>query len=156
MQKLQEEKYSDVALEHMLVDNANFQIINWPRQFDVIVTENEFGDILSDGAVNIPGSLGVVPSASVSEEGKGLFEPIHGSAPHIAGENRANPTAMILSAAWALEQSLDMPDEAFAIQKAVDETYEQGIFTADLWHPHRAVTTKGFTDAVLRNLRGCR
>lgn len=125
-------EYPDVKLEHMLVDNAAMQLIKNPRQFDVIVTENMFGDILSDEASVLTGSLGMLPSASVSVEGPYLYEPIHGSAPDIAGQNAANPIAMILSAAMMLRMSFGMAEEADAVEKAVEQVLDSGRRTRDI------------------------
>jgi 3-isopropylmalate dehydrogenase len=124
--------YPDVELSHMLVDNAAMQLIRNPRQFDVIVTENMFGDILSDEASMLTGSLGMLPSASLGVEGPGLYEPIHGSAPDIAGKDIANPLATILSVALLLRHSLGLIDEADAIEKAVEQALEQGYRTHDI------------------------
>jgi 3-isopropylmalate dehydrogenase len=121
-----------VQLEHMLVDNAAMQLIKNPRQFDVIVTENMFGDILSDEASVLTGSLGMLPSASVSVEGPYLYEPIHGSAPDIAGQNAANPIAMILSAAMMLRMSFGMEEEAEAVENAVKQVLDSGSRTRDI------------------------
>lgn len=124
--------YPDVELEHMLVDNAAMQMIRKPKQFDVVVTENMFGDILSDEASVLTGSLGMLPSASLSEKGPYLYEPIHGSAPDIEGENMANPLAMILSAAMMLRLSFGMNEEAEAIEKAVNQVLDVGYRTKDI------------------------
>lgn len=125
-------EYPDVEFSHMLVDNAAMQLVRDPAQFDVIVTENLFGDILSDEASMITGSLGMIPSASLGMGSLGLYEPIHGSAPDIAGQNKANPIASILSAAMMLRYSFDMSREADAVEKAVDLTLEDGFRTADI------------------------
>lgn len=125
-------KYPDVELEHMLVDNAAMQLIRNPKQFDVVVTENMFGDILSDEASMLTGSLGMLPSASIGASGPGLFEPIHGSAPDIAGKNLANPLATILSAAMMLRYSFNLTEEANAIEDAVTAVLEQGYRTGDI------------------------
>ncbi|WP_078545269.1 3-isopropylmalate dehydrogenase [Litchfieldia alkalitelluris] len=125
-------KYPEVELEHMLVDNAAMQLIRNPRQFDVIVTENMFGDILSDEASMLTGSMGMLQSASLSSEGPSLYEPIHGSAPDIAGKNIANPIAMILSAAMMLRLSFGLEAEAKAIENAVDQVISAGHRTADI------------------------
>ncbi|MFS0861764.1 3-isopropylmalate dehydrogenase [Fredinandcohnia sp. 179-A 10B2 NHS] len=125
-------QYPDVTLEHMLVDNAAMQLIRNPRQFDVVVTENMFGDILSDEASMLTGSLGMLPSASLSSEGPSLYEPIHGSAPDIAGKNLANPVATVLSAAMLLRLSFGMEEEAKAIEKAVEQVLDAGYRTADV------------------------
>lgn len=124
--------FPGVQLEHMLVDNAAMQLIKNPRQFDVVVTENMFGDILSDEASVLTGSLGMLPSASVSIEGPYLYEPIHGSAPDIAGMNAANPIAMILSAAMMLRMSFDMAEEAEAVENAVKQVLDSGSRTLDI------------------------
>ncbi|HEX5743852.1 MAG TPA: 3-isopropylmalate dehydrogenase [Candidatus Saccharimonadales bacterium] len=152
---LQKAEYPDVALEHMLVDNANFQIGHDPRQFDVMVTENEFGDILSDGAANVMGALGMAPSASLNAEGAGIFEPVHGSAPDIAGKGTANPAAIILSAAMALRYTLGRPQEANRVEWAVKRTFRHGVLTADLAPTGRpAASTDEFTESVLRFMQG--
>ncbi|MBY0123995.1 3-isopropylmalate dehydrogenase [Bacillus sp. S/N-304-OC-R1] len=124
--------YPEVVLEHMLVDNAAMQLIRKPTQFDVVVTENLFGDILSDEASVLTGSLGMLPSASLSEEGPYLFEPIHGSAPDIEGKNLANPLATILSAAMMLRISFDLHREAEAIEHAVNQVLDSGYRTPDI------------------------
>lgn len=124
--------YPDVTLEHMLVDNGAMQLVRNPKQFDVVVTENMFGDILSDEASVLTGSLGMLPSASISEEGPYLYEPIHGSAPDIAGQNIANPLATILSAAMMIRVSFGLVEEADAIEKAVNDVLDAGYRTGDL------------------------
>lgn len=124
--------YPDTTLGDMLVDNTAMQLVHCPSQFDVIVTENLFGDILSDEASMITGSLGMIPSASLGEGTLGLYEPIHGSAPDIAGKDIANPIATILSAAMMLKYSFDMPREAEAIENAVAQVLEEGYRTADI------------------------
>jgi len=124
--------FSDVELSHMYVDNAAMQLIRWPKQFDTIVCGNIFGDILSDEASMLVGSLGMLPSASIGESGPGVFEPCHGSAPDIAGENKANPLAMILSAAMMLKYDLERPDEAQLLEDAVEAVLDQGLRTADI------------------------
>lgn len=142
--------YPEVALNHMYVDNAAFQIAQNPQQFDVMVTENEHGDILSDQAANILGSLGLAPSASVSENGKSYWEPVHGSAPDIARKGIANPVAMLWSVVMMLEaQGEDY--EASRVNWAVGGAFEQGILTPDLGGN---ATTDEFTQAVLNNMRG--
>ena len=128
-------QYPDVAFENMLVDNTAMQIVRNPAQFDVIVTENLFGDILSDEASMITGSIGMIASASLGEKGPGLFEPIHGSAPDIAGQDKANPMGTILSAAMLLRYSLGMEEEAAAIEAAVDAVLAEGLRTADTAQP---------------------
>jgi 3-isopropylmalate dehydrogenase len=124
--------YDDVALEHMLVDNAAMQLVAEPRRFDVVLTENMFGDILSDEAAMLTGSLGMLPSASVGGDGPGLFEPVHGSAPDIAGKGVANPLATLLSAAMMLRHGLGLPGEAARLEDAVDAVLERGLRTPDL------------------------
>lgn len=124
--------YPDVALTDMLVDNAAMQLIKNPRQFDVVVTSNMFGDILSDESSQITGSIGMLPSASLGSTKRGMYEPIHGSAPDIAGQNKANPVATILSAAMMLRYSFDLTAEADAIEQAVDDYLNAGFRTADL------------------------
>ena len=125
-------EYPDVELLHMYVDNAAMQIVRDPSQFDVIVTENLFGDILSDEASQITGSIGMIPSSSMGEGTRGLYEPIHGSAPDIAGQDKANPIGIILAAAMMLRYSFDMAAEADAIERAVDETLKAGIRCGDI------------------------
>jgi 3-isopropylmalate dehydrogenase len=125
--------YPDVTLDHLLVDNAAMQLVSRPADFDVIVAENLFGDILSDEAAMLTGSLGMLPSASLGADGApGLFEPVHGSAPDIAGNGSANPLATILSAAMMLRHGLGMPEEAARIEEAVDKALEDGLRTPDL------------------------
>jgi len=125
-------EFPDVTLSHMYVDNAAMQLIRWPKQFDTIVCGNIFGDILSDEASMLVGSLGMLPSASIGESGPGVFEPCHGSAPDIAGENKANPLAMILSAAMMLQYDLDRPEEAALLERAVEAALDAGFRTPDL------------------------
>ena len=124
--------YTEVTVTDMLVDNAAMQLVKNPKQFDVVVTSNMFGDILSDEASQITGSIGMLPSASLGETKRGMYEPIHGSAPDIAGQNKANPIATILSAGMMLRYSFDLQAEADAIEKAVDIVLEKGYRTADL------------------------
>ena len=143
-------EYPHIRLEHMLVDNAAMQLVAAPRHFDVIVTENMFGDILSDEAAMLTGSIGMLPSASLGAVGApGLFEPVHGSAPDIAGTGTANPLAMILSAAMLLRHGLSRPAEAAAVESAVDRALESGLRTADLGG---SATTAEATRAVLDGL----
>jgi len=141
--------YPDIQLSHMLVDNAAMQLVRDPGQFDVIVTGNLFGDILSDQASMCAGSIGMLPSASLDQNQKGLYEPIHGSAPDIAGQGKANPLATILSAAMMLRYSLDMADEADRIEAAVARALAGGARTADLGG---TTTTSAMADAVLSSL----
>ena len=126
-------EYPDVELRHMYVDNAAMQMVRDPSQFDVVVTENLFGDILSDEASQITGSIGMIPSSSMGEGTRGLYEPIHGSAPDIAGQDKANPIGTILAAAMMLRFSFDMAAEADAIERAVDETLSAGYRCGDIY-----------------------
>jgi 3-isopropylmalate dehydrogenase len=145
--------YPDIALSHMYVDNAAMQLVRAPRQFDVIVTGNMFGDILSDEASMLTGSIGMLPSASLNERGFGMYEPIHGSAPDIAGQDKANPLATILSAAMLLRYSLDQEAAAQRIEKAVARVLANGLRTADIAAPGEAtVGTVAMGDAVLEAL----
>ena len=129
------QEYPDVSYEDVLVDNAAMQLVKDPSQFDVVVTENMFGDILSDEASMITGSIGLLPSASIGDQAPGLYEPIHGSAPDIAGQDKANPIATILSVAMMFRYSFQLPQEANAIEKAVDQVLEEGWRTADIAAP---------------------
>jgi 3-isopropylmalate dehydrogenase len=141
--------YPDVQLSHMYVDNAAMQLVRDPRQFDVIVTTNVFGDILSDQAAMLTGSIGMLPSASLDAGGRGLYEPIHGSAPDIAGQGLANPLATILSVALLLRYSLDRPDLAERVEAAVGQVLDRGLRTADIASAGtRRVGTVGMGDAV--------
>ena len=146
--------YADVELDHLLVDNAAMQLVSRPAEFDVIVTENLFGDILSDESAMLTGSLGMLPSASLGEAGDpGLFEPVHGSAPDIAGKGVANPLATFLSAAMMLRHGLDRPGEAGRIDAAVDAVLEQGLRTPDLATTGETpIGTDAMTEAVLFEL----
>ena len=125
-------EFPNVELSHMYVDNAAMQLIRWPKQFDTIVTGNIFGDILSDEASMLVGSLGMLPSASIGVSGPGVFEPCHGSAPDIAGKDLANPLALILSAAMMLRYDLDRAEEADILEKSVEAVLDQGLRTADI------------------------
>ncbi len=146
-------EYPDVETSVMFVDNAAMQICKNPSQFDVIVTENMFGDILSDEASEITGSIGMIPSSSLGEGTRGLYEPIHGSAPDIAGQDIVNPIACILSAAMMLRYSFDMEKEAQAIEKAVEKSLDQNLRTADMMSEGMTkVSTTQMTDAILNNL----
>jgi len=141
--------YPDVTLSHMYVDNAAMQLVREPKQFDVIVTGNLFGDILSDEASMLAGSIGMLPSASLDASGKGLYEPIHGSAPDIAGRNRANPLATILSLALMFRYSFARDDVAERIERAVKTVLAQGHRSADIAAPgERAIGTREMGDAV--------
>ena len=145
--------YDDVELDHLLVDNAAMQLVAAPSRFDVILTENLFGDILSDESAMLTGSLGMLPSASLGADGPGLFEPVHGSAPDIAGQGVANPLATFLSVAMMLRHGLGMPDQASAIETAVDAALERGLRTPDLAAQGEAtVGTDEMTDAVIEGL----
>ncbi len=146
------EAYPDVTCTDMLVDNAAMQLVRNPAQFDVIVTSNMFGDILSDEASQITGSIGMLPSASLGEGARGLYEPIHGSAPDIAGQNKANPIATILSAAMMLQYSFGLTKEADAIVDAVDRVLNAGYRTADLAHGGTFLTTTEITDKIIEML----
>lgn len=146
-------EYADVELSHMYVDNAAMQLVRAPKQFDVMVTTNMFGDILSDCASMLTGSIGMLPSASLDENGKGMYEPIHGSAPDIAGQNIANPLATILSAAMMLRYTLDQPDFADRIESAVSKVLDQGLRTADIYSAGMTrVSTAEMGDAVVAAL----
>jgi len=145
------EEFPGVELEHLLVDNTAMQLVADPRHFDVILTENMFGDILSDEAAMLTGSIGMLPSASLGDGGPGLFEPVHGSAPDIAGHGKANPLAMFLSAALMLRHGLGMQDEAAALESAVDRALDAGLRTPDLGG---TATTAEATRAVLSQLQG--
>jgi 3-isopropylmalate dehydrogenase len=148
-------QYPDVALDHMYVDNAAMQLVKAPKTFDVIVTGNMFGDILSDEAAMLTGSIGMLPSASLNAEGKGLYEPSHGSAPDIAGKGVANPLATILSAAMMLRFSLDQPEAADRIESAVKTVLAAGLRTGDIWSEGmRRVGTREMGDAVVAAITG--
>jgi 3-isopropylmalate dehydrogenase len=148
--RVHDQEFPDVLLEHLLVDNAAMQLVSAPRHFDVILTENMFGDILSDEAAMITGSIGMLPSASLGEPDEpGLFEPVHGSAPDIAGQGIANPLAMFLSVAMLLRHGLGRDESAAAVESAVDRALEDGLRTRDLGGE---ATTDEATDAVLRQL----
>jgi 3-isopropylmalate dehydrogenase len=149
------DEFPDVELEHVLVDNAAMQLVAAPGHFDVILTENMFGDILSDEAAMITGSIGMLPSASLGADGAdgaggpGLFEPVHGSAPDIAGTGAANPLAMLLSAAMLLRHGLGLETEAVAVESAVDRALAEGLRTRDLGG---TATTSEATRSVLKHL----
>jgi 3-isopropylmalate dehydrogenase len=146
-------EFPDVAYEHMLVDSAAMHLLRRPRDFDVIVTENMFGDILTDEASMLAGSLGLLPSASLGASARGgIFEPIHGSAPDIAGRGLANPYAAILSAAMLLRYSLQLETEALALEAAVSKAILSGALPADIAAPGHSVTTRAAADAVLAAL----
>jgi 3-isopropylmalate dehydrogenase len=143
-------QYPDVELDHMYVDNAAMQLVKAPKKFDVIVTGNMFGDILSDEAAMLTGSIGMLPSASLNAKGQGLYEPSHGSAPDIAGKGIANPLATILSAAMMLRFSLNQPEAAARIESAVKDVLASGLRTADIWSEGtRKIGTREMGDAVV-------
>jgi 3-isopropylmalate dehydrogenase len=141
--------YPDVKLDHMLVDTAAMRLVSSPASFDVIVTENMFGDILTDEAAVLVGSMGLLPSASLGVSGPGLYEPIHGSAPDIAGKGIANPTGAILSIVLMLRHSFNLSKEAASIEFAVEKSLASGCFTADLGG---SLTTKQLTDQIILNM----
>jgi 3-isopropylmalate dehydrogenase len=154
-QRVIESEFPDVRLEHMLVDAAAMHLIHRPREFDVLVTENMFGDILTDEASMLAGSLGLLPSASLGEGRRGIYEPIHGSAPDIAGRGIANPYGAILSVALLLRHSLGLQAEAVALEQAVADAIAAGARTADLVHGReRTYSTREAGEAVLSRLRG--
>ena len=145
-------EYPDVEVSDMLVDNAAMQLVRNPSQFDVIVTSNMFGDILSDEASQITGSIGMLPSASLGDTTRGLYEPIHGSAPDIAGQNKANPIATILSAAMMLLYAFNETQASEDIVRAVDKTLLDGYRTADLVRGGAALSTTQMTEKIIENL----
>ncbi|MBR9829664.1 MAG: 3-isopropylmalate dehydrogenase [Oceanospirillales bacterium] len=146
-------EYPDVELSHMYVDNAAMQLVRAPKQFDVVVTGNMFGDILSDAAAMLTGSIGMLPSASLDENGKGMYEPCHGSAPDIAGQGKANPLATILSVAMMLRYSLKAGEAADLIEAAVSTVLDQGLRTGDIMSEGmRQVSTAEMGDAVVAAL----
>ncbi len=150
-------EYADVRLEHLLVDTAAMQLVQRPGDFDVILTENMFGDILSDEAAILTGSIGTLPSASLGTRGSpgsqfGLYEPIGGTAPDLAGANVANPTAAILSAAMLLRHSLDDEPNAARIERGVERAYADGLRTAELARTRAALSTQAFTEAIVARL----
>ena len=151
--RVMEADFSDVELSHMYVDNAAMQLVRAPKQFDVMVTTNMFGDILSDCAAMLTGSIGMLPSASLDANSKGMYEPIHGSAPDIAGQGVANPLATILSVAMMLRYSLDEPEMADRIEAAVNKVLDDGLRTPDIMSDGmRLVGTEAMGDAVVAAL----
>jgi 3-isopropylmalate dehydrogenase len=158
VQALHDAEYADVELAHMYADNCAMQLVRQPKQFDVIVTDNLFGDILSDCAAMLTGSLGMLPSASLGapdETGrrKALYEPVHGSAPDIAGKGAANPIAMLLSYAMALRYSFDMDEDAALIEQAIKNVLSSGVRTTDIMQEGKArVSTKVMGDTILHEL----
>jgi 3-isopropylmalate dehydrogenase len=149
VRRIQLEEFPNIEVEHLLVDNAAMKLVSNPRHFEVIVTENMFGDILSDEASMLTGSIGMLPSASLGDDGPGLFEPIHGSAPDIAGKGVANPLAMFLSVAMLLRHAFGMEEEAAAVESAVDRALAEGLRTPDLGG---SATTAEAVQAVLTQL----
>jgi 3-isopropylmalate dehydrogenase len=147
--RVHSEEFPWVQLEHLLVDNAAMQLVNAPRHFDTILTENMFGDILSDEAAMLTGSIGMLPSASLGADGPGLFEPVHGSAPDIAGTGKANPLAMLGSVAMMLRHGFSLESEAAAVESAIDRALENGLRTSDLGGQ---ATTEEAVQAILSNL----
>ena len=159
VQKVHDEEYADVELSHMYADAGAMQLCRWPKQFDVIVTDNLFGDLLSDAAAMLTGSLGMLPSASLGApmangRPKALYEPVHGSAPDIAGQGKANPIACILSFAMALRYSFDQGDEATRLENAVEKVLADGLRTADLLGEEgvQPVSTSEMGDAIVAAL----
>ena len=156
--KLHEKEFNDVKLNHMLADNCAMQLVRNPKQFDVIVTDNLFGDMLSDVAAMLTGSLGMLPSASlgaINEKGKrpGMYEPVHGSAPDIAGQDKANPLAMIMSFAMMLKYSFDMLEDSNLIEKAIQNVLSKGLRTLDIKQENeKAISTKEMGAAVIEEL----
>ena len=147
-------EYPDVELSHMYVDNAAMQLVMSPKQFDVVVTGNMFGDILSDAAAMLTGSIGMLPSASLDQQGRGMYEPCHGTAPDIAGQGKANPLATILSVAMMLRYTLASPAAAEAIEQAVSTVLDQGLRTPDIYSDgQRMVTTVEMGEAVVAALQ---
>ncbi len=147
------EAYPDVVLSHLYIDNATMQLVKNPKQFDVILTSNLFGDVLSDLAAMLTGSIGMLPSASLNEYGFGLYEPVHGSAPHMAGKNTANPLAIILSIAMMLRYSLNKPLLAELVEKAIYQTLDSNYRTADIASAcDKIITTSEMGDAVVSSL----
>jgi 3-isopropylmalate dehydrogenase len=145
--------YPEIELTHMYVDNASMQLVKEPKQFDVMVTKNMFGDILSDTAAMLTGSIGMLPSASLDKDGKGMYEPIHGSAPDIAGQNIANPLATILSVSMMLRYTFGNADVADKIDQVVSDVLDQGLRTADIYSDGmKQVSTSGMGDAVVAAL----
>ncbi len=159
VQAIHEKEYSDVELKHMLADNCAMQLVRNPKQFDVIVTDNLFGDMLSDEAAMLTGSLGLLPSASIGAKDKNgnmrsLYEPVHGSAPDIAGQGIANPIATILSFAMALRYSLDLDKEADSLEKAVQDVLDEGLRTKDIISKGmKEVSTSVMGDAIISKLQ---
>ena len=157
VQNIHKEKFSDVELDHMLADNCGMQLVRWPKQFDVIVTDNLFGDMLSDVAAMLTGSLGMLPSASLGIANDGLFksalyEPVHGSAPDISGQGIANPLASILSFGMALKYSFGRIDDSVLLDKAISKVLEDGARTKDISNTDEFISTKEMGDKVIQCL----
>lgn len=150
--RIMTEEFPDVEHETVLVDAMAMHLLSRPRDFDVVVTGNLFGDILTDEASMLPGSLGLLPSASIGESGPGLYEPIHGSAPDLVGKDLANPLATILAAAMALRHSLGLPEAADAVESAVDAALDAGLRTADIAGSGPSISTSAMGDAVVAAL----
>jgi 3-isopropylmalate dehydrogenase len=150
--RIMTEEFPDVEHETVLVDAMAMHLLSRPRDFDVVVTGNLFGDILTDEASMLPGSLGLLPSASIGESGPGLYEPIHGSAPDLVGKDLANPLATILAAAMALRHSLGLPEAADAVESAVDAALDAGLRTADIADSGPSISTSAMGDAVVAAL----
>ena len=158
VQFLKDKEYKKIELNHMLADNCAMQLLRNPKQFDVILADNLFGDMLSDEAAMLTGSLGLLPSASLGDKDKNgrtrsLYEPVHGSAPDITGKNISNPIAMILSFSMALKYSLGLEKESALLDKAVEKTLEKGLRTRDIMSPgKKKVSTSDMGDAIISNL----
>lgn len=151
--RIARDEFPDITLEHQLVDSMAMHLLSRPRTFDVVVTENMFGDILTDEASMLAGSMGLLPSASIGDGRRGVYEPIHGSAPDIAGRGIANPYGAILSAAMLLRHSLDLPVEAECIERAVDKALDSGAFTADIADGQHALGTDAAVAQVLEQIQ---
>lgn len=150
-------QYPDVELSHMYVDNAAMQLVRWPKQFDTILTSNLFGDILSDAAAMLTGSIGMLPSASLGASGPGVYEPVHGSAPDIAGQDKANPIAQVLSAAMMLRYGLNQPEASDRIEQAVMQVLDQGYRTGDIMSEGKTlVGCRAMGDALIQALESAR
>ncbi|HEY9750418.1 MAG TPA: 3-isopropylmalate dehydrogenase [Allocoleopsis sp.] len=150
-------EYSDIELSHMYVDNAAMQLVRWPKQFDTILTSNLFGDILSDAAAMLTGSIGMLPSASLGASGPGVYEPVHGSAPDIAGQDKANPIAQVLSAAMMLRYGLNQPEASDRIEQAVMQVLDQGYRTGDIMSEGKTlVGCRAMGDALIQALESAR
>ena len=159
VQALKDKEFKNIQLNHMLADNCAMQLLRNPKQFDVILADNLFGDMLSDEAAMLTGSLGLLPSASLGEKGKdgktrSLYEPVHGSAPDITGKNIANPIATILSLSMALKYSLDLDKEADLIDSSVQKVLDEGLRTKDIMSPgKKEISTTDMGDAIISKLK---